>query len=296
MALQVGIVGCFQNGKSSLINCLLENRVAVSGNGDSTTKQIIKYCYAAKPMIYKRSGSKKTSVSIDCYLSGFLDKNVTHYEVGLPIEFLKDIELLDTPGFDANDRDDQITTDCLKELDCVIVLLGGSRGGLKAAEKAILQTIQLHQLPFAVIYNSQAVCDAQWAPHSEENRTLRHATAAEMRMKGLDGGVKIGDEMIVAVNTAWFWYSLMHDKRENMLLPANEGEKKMLSSVCIHFAYAESAPTPQTVAALSHIGRVKGFLQKNSFYFNNIHNMTALYRQVNRARTAIDAVWEKGNA
>ncbi|MBQ2850724.1 MAG: 50S ribosome-binding GTPase, partial [Thermoguttaceae bacterium] len=52
---QIGLVGCFQNGKSTLTNCLLQNRVALTGEGVSKTKKVTRYVYA-KEVEYRLVG------------------------------------------------------------------------------------------------------------------------------------------------------------------------------------------------------------------------------------------------
>ena len=43
--LNIGVVGCFQNGKSTFVNCLLDDIVARTGDGLATTSVNTKYVY-----------------------------------------------------------------------------------------------------------------------------------------------------------------------------------------------------------------------------------------------------------
>jgi len=291
MALQVGIIGCFQTGKSTLINCLLEDRVAISGDGNSTTKQIVKYYHSPTPVFSMRKNGVKKDISIQKYKDGFSDKNVSHYEVGLPIPLLKDVELIDTPGFDAQELDDKMTLDCLPTLDCAIVLIGGDKAGLHDAERSVLHHISQQRKSYVVVYNSQAVSaeDDKWNPCSKDNDFLCKTIEARMKEAGLAGGIKIAGKSVFPVNTAWFWRTIEQRKKQ-LMLPQNQGEKLLLNSVRNFDYYRQSSI--HAMEADSNITPIKDFLAKDGVCFNTIHTFTAIHKQFDLIRHAIDAVWD----
>ena len=57
--LVIGIVGCYQNGKSTLVNCLLDNKVAMTGSGKATTKLSNEtICPETKPTLAHSQGDQ----------------------------------------------------------------------------------------------------------------------------------------------------------------------------------------------------------------------------------------------
>lgn len=286
-ALQVGILGGFQTGKSTLINCLLEDRVAISGGGIATTKQVIKYFYSGTPCLHVRKGDRMQQVKVHDYAKVSLDQSIVYCEIGIPCDFLKKIELWDTPGFDANDRDDQVTIDCLKNLDCAIFLLGGSTGGFCDAGKAILKKITDRHLPHVVVFNSQNTVDDQWIPHSERNRWLRQTTAAQMKQLGINSSIEISQDTILAINTAWFWHSFAENNRHKRMLLENapDGENELRRKVSNFLAFSEEINATK-IEDYSNIPKLKDFLTEGSICFGNIHTIVGFYQGLNDIRAA----------
>ena len=101
-----------------LINCLLEDRVAVTGGGLSTTKQIVRYCYGEKAeLVVERQGQ---ILPPQPFTSAYIEEvsnqqDITQMEVRLPHPMLRHVELWDTPGFDAEERDDHLTEDAIRD-------------------------------------------------------------------------------------------------------------------------------------------------------------------------------------
>lgn len=292
--LQLGIVGGFQNGKSTLINCLLGNRVAVSGSGLSTTKQVIRYRYTEFPCIFVQKKNGKKLLPIAQYNDFLSDLSTTYFEVGFPCDLLKQVEIWDTPGFNAEDRDDKVTTECLDKLDCVLFLLGGSKGGLNDAEKDIFHKICSRHLPHIVVFNSQAAVDMQWIPQSDDNLLLRQTTAAQMSQMEIFSALSVTESRILPVNTAWFWYDLLkHNSDKNdFLLPQTAGEKQLMMIVESYLTCMTQV-NRDILGILSNINTLKDFLQKDSLCFGNLHTMVELHQNFHSIRQAFNKITQE---
>lgn len=286
MPLQLGIVGGFQNGKSTLINCLAENRIAISGDGLSTTKQVIKYFYAEKPEMHIYTDDQCRTIHFQHLDNLALPEEVTSCKIGVPCSLLKDVELWDTPGFNADDRDDKITLDCLGKLDCVIFLKGGISGGLTETEQFILRAIVAKHLPHIIVFNSQNSTDRQWIPHSEENRKLCENMAAVIKQQGICGTLKLTSDIVLSINTAWYWYKLRQKAKVKFFLPENKGEKVLHKKVS-RFFYTYSDELDETrMTTYSNVGILKDFLAPESISFGKIYTRTAIYQKMDEIRQA----------
>ena len=112
--LNIGIVGCYQNGKSTFVNCLLDDVVARTGQGISTTSINTRYVYGDVQKVEYCSGSNIVKSTRLCnFLStSEYPENIDEIVVTLWKPLLKNINIIDTPGFNANDTDDAMAPSC----------------------------------------------------------------------------------------------------------------------------------------------------------------------------------------
>lgn len=113
--LRVAVAGMIKAGKSTLINALLQNKWAVTGNLE-TTYNVSWFRYADTgycKVVFEDHSSmeisldewRKWSVRETGTSSGF-NKEVKHLEIYLPVNTLKELELIDTPGLNSIYRTD----------------------------------------------------------------------------------------------------------------------------------------------------------------------------------------------
>lgn len=123
---KITIAGEFQNGKSTLVNCLLGAKYAPTGHGCRTTSCCTYFFYGetntAPRQIYGATPSEN------------------YLEVTCNRPILKDAILIDTPGFDANNDDDEAAKDAIRKSDIIIFVHGFGQLGEKSFQ--ILKTIQ----------------------------------------------------------------------------------------------------------------------------------------------------------
>ncbi len=270
MALQVGILGEFQSGKSTLINCLLENRIALSGNGISTTKQIVKYFYSDKISIRNINKTNSPIKRLKDFSRLKISDKDFYYEIGLPSPILKEIELWDTPGLNADERDDEVAAYCLDELDYVIILIGGHRGALTTSEKKLIGMVSNKNIPYIVVFNFQESSNIAWDTYSKRNDSLRKNLLAEMKILGST------KTFILPINTAWFWYSFIEKTTKKLFLPASDGENYLMKSVST-FVYCNEFSKDE-IERKSNILELKNYLTTDGVCFDNVHFIAPIYK------------------
>jgi len=285
--INVGIVGCFQNGKSTLINCLLEDRVAITGDGISTTKGIIKYVYGTtiKLSVLKRNGTV-IQLSKDSFSKAVTDSECAGsslFQISLPSEILKQVNLIDTPGFDADAKDDSMTNNHLEDLDYAIFVLGSGKGGLSKPETAVLQNIRKQSIPYVILFNSTNYSSEQWNPNSQLNKQLRDVTVADMNNKGFNSVTEIYGEKVIPINTAWYWQSVLN-RKSNLFLEQTSGEQRLLKAVGNYFYIEGIDSGSDEVIQMSNIASVKSFISGDGICFDNMKNQFLLRNEINQIK------------
>ena len=134
--LIVGLVGGFSTGKSSFINCFLEDKILVEAVHRSTAR-IIKIIYGEKLKItcfYNDGRTEeidlKTLTSLSTHKS---EANNHHQEIAYfliehPAPVLKEFTLIDTPGFSSTSgNDDNLTLDWIPHMQLVLWFFTASK-------------------------------------------------------------------------------------------------------------------------------------------------------------------------
>lgn len=117
--LQIAVVGQFSSGKSSFLNAIIKSEVLPTGIIPVTAKPVkIKYAPSNMLKVVYENGSEEYLDLNE--LSGFVDqramlRSVKLLTIYLNLEFLKEINFIDTPGF--NSKNDADTKETLQILD-----------------------------------------------------------------------------------------------------------------------------------------------------------------------------------
>lgn len=155
--LRVAIVGEFNAGKSTLINALLADDVAPTGILP-TTATINHLVWAPDRFvrIERRDGGDDRVVPHQ-KLAAAIDEigpaEVRRVTIYAPLELLRKIELVDTPGFNSPDpRHAEAARAAFKDAHVVLWLLDATQP-LKASEKTELDGIRTLNLPLVVLVN-----------------------------------------------------------------------------------------------------------------------------------------------
>lgn len=213
---KISVVGCFQNGKSTFINCLLDQLVARPGDGTATTKISTRYRWGESTSVQFRTNNGLQSVSLEEYLkcaslSQISKNSAFQAEITLGKQILKKIELIDTPGFDANEQDTDNVTRSLNEADYAIVVLTNKRA-LGRQELAMFECIKAKSIPFAVIMNCRENSSpSEWYPSHRKNVEIIQTNEAILEKWGCFPE-KIDGCLIYPCNFLWYWMAINQNK------------------------------------------------------------------------------------
>ena len=91
--IKVGIVGDFQSGKSTLINCLFGRSIASVGDGTATTHTAVNYRYSEKESIQYVTEGKKFEAKVEDLCLFDSTNEVSEITVFVKSQILKDFTL-----------------------------------------------------------------------------------------------------------------------------------------------------------------------------------------------------------
>ncbi|MBX1175789.1 dynamin family protein [Campylobacter lari] len=146
-AINIAIIGQFSSGKSTLLNLILQKECLPTGVVPVTFKPtFLRYAREYFLRVEYEDGSDEI-VDID-ELAKFSDqrnelKETKSLHLFAPIELLKDITLIDTPGLNANDIDTLTTFKELSFMHSAIWLSLIDNAGKKSEENAIRANVKL---------------------------------------------------------------------------------------------------------------------------------------------------------
>jgi len=163
--VRVLIAGEFQQGKSTLLNCLLKREVAIVGSGDPTTWMPVTYTFGYEEKIVIRSdGDKPREMKLDDYFNEEHkavdarkrnNKKMTA-DVILTEKTLRYVSLIDSPGRNSPFEEDSFSNeliDCGK-IDYVIYVVD-DRNQMNGGDKDVkfLKKVQKMGIPVALVMN-----------------------------------------------------------------------------------------------------------------------------------------------
>lgn len=209
--IKIGVVGAFQNGKSTFINCLLDGVYARIGDGRRTTVQNTYYRYGETDWVYYLDAKRKVIKESD--LPTFLsndwtkDTNIRYVEVTAWKPVLQHLTFVDTPGIDANEKDNDCVAFALKELDAAVFVLRNK--DISQPEMKLMTDLGNHGIPFFVVINCHPTGAniLSWAPTSKQNQTILE-NGLKPKISQLDiKPQSIAGNSILPVNLMWYWYA-----------------------------------------------------------------------------------------
>jgi ribosome biogenesis GTPase A len=157
--MTLAVLGEFSSGKSSLINSLLGEKVLSVGIVP-VTASVTRLSYSETPFgIAQYKGGRTARFSLD-ELKKHIDERAQsvdnddrpiEVQIGLPVEFLKGCEIIDTPGFNSGIvLHDQSASSIVFQADAVIWVFDATQTG-KESEWRELQPIRRSTRCFAVL-------------------------------------------------------------------------------------------------------------------------------------------------
>lgn len=187
---KITIAGEFQNGKSTLVNCLLGAKYAPTGHGCRTTSCCTYFLYgetnAAPRQIYGATPSEN------------------YLEVTCNRPILKDAILIDTPGFDVNNDDDEAAKDAIRKSDIIIFVHGFGQLGEKSFR--ILKTIQSAGKRILFLMNCKDL--QNWSPKDKHNMGIANNIEHDLFNHGISSSlISIQSKKVWPVNPIFALYA-----------------------------------------------------------------------------------------
>lgn len=212
--IRFGLVGNYQAGKSTLINCLIERAIATIGDGTSTTHVVVNYQYGDKECIEQIDNNGNRSLLNHTDLRR-LDSTQKLKEINVYINniFLKNIILTDMPGFGKDKHDTMLSEETLNGIDFAIVV----ESNYKAIEENSdsyknIERLKWHNIPYYIILNcaDSSKKNWKWTPLYKHNVELASENIKCLNFyKPLLYPFEEGESVVV--NLLWYWYSISHD-------------------------------------------------------------------------------------
>lgn len=206
----IGVYGMFQIGKSTLINCLLEDYVALTGKGKSTTALTSRFRYRDHPELkYRNLEGKLAPTTIEeINASDFVSRvNMDggfHIEAKLPSPLLQVCDIVDTPGFNANDQDTRAAMSALEEIHYVIFVVPNR--GLLQYEKNVLLEFFRRRTPVLLVMNCvEERATERWIPANEQNRRMLESIEGWIDSTGFQPEI-INGHKVFPCNFLFYWF------------------------------------------------------------------------------------------
>ena len=145
-SMQIAIIGQFSSGKSTFLNALLGENILPTGITPRTSK-VCKSCYGDEyilEVVYKNGHKIPQNIDFLHKLTRQNSQNIDYFGLYAPILLLKEINFLDTPGFNSQNQEDTNTTlKILENVDGIIWLTLIDNAG-KNSEKQLLKEFIKH--------------------------------------------------------------------------------------------------------------------------------------------------------
>ena len=225
----IGLVGTFQNGKSTFVNCLFGRELAaVGGYGVSVTSANTRYVYDEYDYIeFIHNGKILGDATLSQYLDGETNvpSRLTEIIIHCDEPLLKNFDVVDTPGFNASESDTAKAMLAVKDFDLAIVVVRNK--GLSQSEIEIARYLSSQHVPFYIVmntYNGNGDDDL-WNPNSKSNKEIAKAIWGSLVSSGSAPMSFSRQSPICSVNLIWYWLSVC-ERTQNR---AVEHSRKVLS-------------------------------------------------------------------
>ncbi|HVZ88012.1 MAG TPA: dynamin family protein, partial [Polyangia bacterium] len=142
--LLIAVMGEFNVGKSSLVNALCGEEVAPTGVTPTTaTINVLRYGERPEARVIHQDGTARSIAAADvaAFLTGLRDADaaeVRSVEIFLPVEALRRVEIVDTPGLNSiRPEHERVARDFLRDADAIVWVFAAGQAA-KATEREAL--------------------------------------------------------------------------------------------------------------------------------------------------------------
>ena len=201
----LGITGQYQRGKSTLLNCLLGGYYAVEGNGLTTTKYNTCYRWGEFTEARVCTGGKTELLPSPHLLFEpnstleNLDDDAT-FEVSVWSPLLKSIDILDSPGYGANQRDNGVALQTLSDADFILYVISHKTLD-NEADLPFLRSLNKSNTHYSIMFN----CFKDQSPDSAPVRAICKEIKARLDSERLSANYVTlsGDHPVYPINLLW---------------------------------------------------------------------------------------------
>ena len=282
----LALAGEYQNGKSTFLNCLLGERYAVEGDGRVTTKYNARYSFGDCRMIrgcFAHEGTENVqtpwqSFSIEDTLGEYDKGMVLEIRVNSPI--LEQMDLLDSPGWSADEADNAIAERALQMADFVVFVV---RKALNQNEINSINRLTNAGKHYSIFLN----CVNDVNPTSEKAKTLCQDIYSKLRNENLlKNYVGLSEDFpVYPVNLLWAQCALGYLETEE--------QKKMFRKVKNLLDWDGEHISPIDLLKASNFSQVRTILKnvvKTFFNYSPINNLQILDSVCNRLVTELKQI------
>jgi cellulose synthase operon protein C len=177
--LLMAVMGEFNAGKSSIVNALCGEEVAPTGVTPTTaTINILRYATVPQARAVHHDGTTRAipTDAVAAFLTALRDddaRDIRLVEIFLPLETLRRVEIVDTPGLNSiRPEHERVARDFLRDADAIVWVLAVGQAA-KATEKEALGLAQAAGKRVVGVLNKIDRADA-----SEVEAVVRHVGSA----------------------------------------------------------------------------------------------------------------------
>lgn len=274
--INVGIVGAFQNGKSTLVNSLLGLNIAPTGGfGLKVTTYKTKYIFGKELVVsyIDKDGnvifSKKNTGTMNLLYPDDTDSII----VECPSPLLQKVNLIDTPGVNANEEDDKTVTDSIVDFDVALVLLRNK--SISTIEKNLCKILHNSGIPFFMIINCMDDGNDLWSPISVQNNRIADNIISDLYLSNLYP-IKILGRNYICINAIWFWHSIAFNDNSSLF-------KKQRNQIINYFETVDDKEyiSRNDLVMLSQMTVLTRLLTEKSNLLY-LHTISVLHRETTR--------------
>jgi len=215
----IAIYGGYQVGKSTLLNCLLGQYIALAGKGLATTTLASRYRYGKYNRIRYRTKPDSTYGGDLCQTTleqirdrkclGNIDmESGFHLEVETPAGILKKCDIVDTPGYNASEQDNVTALNAMSHIHYSLFVIPNR--GLSQPEQDLLLKLSRNGIPVSILMNcSIGRREERWIPEHEIN--LEYVQECENWLSSMNvDPVPVMGKKVYLCNFLFYW-SQMQD-------------------------------------------------------------------------------------
>lgn len=204
----LAIIGQYQNGKSTLLNCLLGGRYSMQGGGLATTRCNTTYTFGEIPemrILLPNGGFETADLSVNS-LSRTIDEFVdgTRLSISVYSPFLLNLTVMDSPGWGVKDGDNDTAEAALEDADCFVYVFTKSIN--EELDLPFLRKIAKTGKPLFFVLN----CLDKRPPNSSVTKKIGDEIVARLQAEGLHGNYHplLKGVGVYPVNLIWAEYAL----------------------------------------------------------------------------------------